>query len=160
MKTLSIRFRLPQIEEWKRILPGICAFSALTGLLVLGHMTHWDVWSAIQGLQSASDCNAAKPKAGETQALRSDESVDRIHERVAPDLQRPDATDSALHRIPADAAKIGLLIGRASEEDIEESIPATGSVGYDQNRLAQLSVRVPGTVWMVCKQVGQTVQRG
>lgn len=53
-----------------------------------------------------------------------------------------------------------MSVGAADEQDIEESIPATGTVGYDQNRLAQLSVRVPGTAWMVCKQVGQPVRKG
>src|SRR5438046_6293009 len=41
-----------------------------------------------------------------------------------------------------------------------EYLAANGEVGYDQTRVARLSSRVPGTVWLVAKQVGDRVQQG
>src|SRR5262249_50784943 len=43
---------------------------------------------------------------------------------------------------------------------VVETVMGNGEITYDQTRSARLSARVPGTVFKVCKQVGDPVERG
>jgi cobalt-zinc-cadmium efflux system membrane fusion protein len=56
--------------------------------------------------------------------------------------------------------KAGVDIAVVHERPIIEAVVANGEVDYDQNRMAHLSSRVPGTVWRVEKQVGDHVRKG
>lgn len=56
--------------------------------------------------------------------------------------------------------KAGIEIEPAARGPMIEFVPANGEITYDQTRVARLSSRVPGTVWLVQKQVGDRVQRG
>jgi cobalt-zinc-cadmium efflux system membrane fusion protein len=56
--------------------------------------------------------------------------------------------------------KAGIDVKSVDEAPIIEAVAANGEVGYDQSRVARLSVRVPGTVWWVPKRVGEEVKRG
>jgi cobalt-zinc-cadmium efflux system membrane fusion protein len=57
-------------------------------------------------------------------------------------------------------AKAGVDIAVVKEQPIVEAVAANGEVVYDQNRMAHLSSRVAGTVWLVERQVGDRVQKG
>lgn len=56
--------------------------------------------------------------------------------------------------------KVGIDVAPVWEAPVVEAISANGEITYDQTRVARLSVRVPGTVWYVPKQVGDQVRRG
>ncbi len=60
----------------------------------------------------------------------------------------------------ADLKNAGVVVGHASTRPMSEQIVAHGEVTYNQNKLAQLSARVPGTAWRVEKQVGDQVRKG
>jgi cobalt-zinc-cadmium efflux system membrane fusion protein len=56
--------------------------------------------------------------------------------------------------------KVGIAVTAVSRSALQETVPASGEVIYDQTRLAHFSSRVPGTVWRVEKQLGETVKKG
>ena len=60
----------------------------------------------------------------------------------------------------AAADKAGVEVDVVGEAPMEEFIAANGEVGYDQDRVARLSSRLPGTVWRVDKQLGDPVRQG
>jgi multidrug efflux pump subunit AcrA (membrane-fusion protein) len=68
------------------------------------------------------------------------------------------------HRVQlasADAeAKADLDVALVDRQAIVESIAANGQISYDQTRFANLSSRLPGTVWRVEKKVGDQVHSG
>ncbi len=56
--------------------------------------------------------------------------------------------------------KAGIDVAPVWQAPMVEALSANGKVTYDQTRVARLSARVPGTVWWVPKQVGDSVRRG
>jgi cobalt-zinc-cadmium efflux system membrane fusion protein len=93
-----------------------------------------------------------------------------MHDRAARALAvRPRAENSSLCRLhlkriqfaSAEAVeKAGVDIAVVQERPIVEALSANGEVVYDQNRMAHLSSRVAGTVWLVQRQVGDRVHKG
>jgi cobalt-zinc-cadmium efflux system membrane fusion protein len=65
-------------------------------------------------------------------------------------------------RLDSDEAadKAGIRVVPARQDTVGEIITAHGEVDFDQNRLAHLASRAPGTVWSVEKQAGDPVTRG
>jgi cobalt-zinc-cadmium efflux system membrane fusion protein len=56
--------------------------------------------------------------------------------------------------------KAGIDVAPVWEAPVVEAVSANGEITYDQTRVARLSSRVPGTVWLVPKQLGDSVRRG
>ncbi|MHB1033673.1 MAG: efflux RND transporter periplasmic adaptor subunit [Pirellulales bacterium] len=56
--------------------------------------------------------------------------------------------------------KAGVDVGLADRRPIVESIAVNGQITYDQTRFANLSSRLPGTVWRVEKNAGEQVRAG
>ena len=56
--------------------------------------------------------------------------------------------------------KAGVDVELVERQPIRESIKASGEISYDQTRFANLSSRVPGTVFRVEKNVGDHVRAG
>ena len=56
--------------------------------------------------------------------------------------------------------KAGIETAEAEEHSITQEIVANGVISYDQTRVAHLSAGVPGTVWRIEKQLGQTFKKG
>jgi cobalt-zinc-cadmium efflux system membrane fusion protein len=56
--------------------------------------------------------------------------------------------------------KAGIDVAPVWEAPVVEAVSANGEITYDQTRVARLSSRVPGTVWMVPKQLGDSARRG
>ncbi len=57
-------------------------------------------------------------------------------------------------------AWLGIEVAPVGRAAVAEVITAPGEIVYDPTRVARLSARVPGTVAMVCKQVGDKVRAG
>lgn len=56
--------------------------------------------------------------------------------------------------------KAGIDVALVDRQPMIESISANGQITYDQTRFANLSSRLPGSVWHVEKNVGDRVQAG
>lgn len=56
--------------------------------------------------------------------------------------------------------KAGIDVDLVERKPVKESIMANGEIKYDETRVAQLSSRVPGTVWRVSKKIGDRVKKG
>ena len=54
----------------------------------------------------------------------------------------------------------GVDVELVERQPLVESIGGSGEIVYDPTRLASLASRVPGSVWMVQKNVGDQVERG
>ena len=103
----------------------------------LGHSTHWTF-----GLGQHDDGHghaAAEPAAQESTAARSDL------------IEFPSA--GALQRA-------GIEIEPVERRPIVDRVTAHGVVRYDERHIAQLSTRVPGSIWRVEKHLGDQVSRG
>ena len=75
-----------------------------------------------------------------------------------------ESPDSQLPRIkfksPDSIAKSDVHTAEVEKRTVSLEVSANGLVAYDPSRVAQLSTRVPGTVWRVEKQVGQPIHKG
>ncbi|MCK6458066.1 MAG: efflux RND transporter periplasmic adaptor subunit [Phycisphaerae bacterium] len=56
--------------------------------------------------------------------------------------------------------KAGVQLGSVMDRPMEQTIIANAETQYDQTRYAEVAARVPGVVWRVDKQLGQTVKKG
>ncbi len=61
---------------------------------------------------------------------------------------------------PASVKKAGVQLGSVVERPMEQTIIANAETQYDRTRYAQVASRVPGAVWRVDKEIGQTVHKG
>src|SRR6185369_12327342 len=106
-----------------------------------GHMNHWELPGATTEASRLSHGRGA----------------------IAEGKPREKAADNALgteFENLNDVAKVGLAVTPAREQEVNDYISATGVVGYHQQRIAQMSVRVPGTVWLVATGVGMPGKKG
>lgn len=126
----------------------ICA--GLVGILKLGHATHWSIsvpsfWA--EDARSSDSPPPAKPTEPPVVAL-GDADAD-----PSPQFQTVSMTDSQLE-------KSGVKLHRVALQPMDETLTVHGVVSYNRNLVAQLSSRVPGNVWRVVKQAGETIRKG
>lgn len=113
----------------------------LLGVLNTGHTTHWTF-----GLASATSHNVS----ASTLAAKARSKGPATPPKELSNLE-----------ISKDSIeKVGIRFGRVERRPMRQMISAHGVVAYNKNTLARLSSRVPGTVWRVEKQVGQSVRKG
>ena len=84
---------------------------------------------------------------------------------AAADLDPPAAAGpagEAAVRFPTAEAldRTGIELVPVQERPVVSELVVSGVVQYDQRHIAQLSARVPGTVWRVEKHLGDVVRRG
>jgi len=61
---------------------------------------------------------------------------------------------------PGSVQKAGVRLGSVIERPMAQTIVANAETQYDRTRFAQIATRVPGMVWRVDKEIGQTVRKG
>lgn len=61
---------------------------------------------------------------------------------------------------PQSVKKAGVQLGNVIERPMEQTIIANAETQYDRTRYAQVASRVPGAVWRVDKEIGQSVLKG
>lgn len=61
---------------------------------------------------------------------------------------------------PESVQKAGVRLGSVIERPMAQAIVANAETQYDRTRFAQIASRVPGVVWRVDKEIGQTVRKG
>ncbi len=148
-------------QHIKSLAPSTAVLTILVSLAVWGHVSHWKFSHA----DDASDQPDATTFATTTVAATAPaaELSDEVDESGGPDDPRP-AVDMAPTRIrfsSRDAIeRAGIETADAEEHSISQEIVANGVISYDQTRVAQISARVPGTVWRIEKQLGQPFKKG
>ncbi len=125
--------------------------SVLAVMAAIGYWGHRTHWTFLAGHEHAAEHQ--RPAATVPVGL--------------PELSADDASPIAmaaqhLIELPANVTieDVGIQLADVGEQVIYREIFAAGVVNYDQTRTAQLTARVPGTVWRVEKQVGEPVRAG
>lgn len=115
----------------------------LLTILKFGHATHWSFGMGSQ--EPATDA----PQSSAAPAAPAAPPMDDVAEK------------SGEIRLASDVAdQVGIRIEPVTRRKIRHTLTVNGVTGYDQDRLAQLSVRVPGHVWRVQKKVGEVIRHG
>ena len=133
--------------QWRQLLAAaggwalsIATASALAVVGWYGHATHWTfgfggdhAHHAEHAAQPAVDHDAATASADDgTVRFPSREALERSGIEVVPVEKRP----------------------------VVSELACNGVVAYDERRIAQLSTRVPGSIWRVEKRLGDHVRKG
>jgi len=119
----------------------------------LGHSTHWTF-----GLDGHGHDDHATP------------GTAAGHEHAAAERPQPPPSPAQPAAAPADAIirfasaaaveQSGIEVVAVEERLMVSELTVNGVVRYDERRVAQLSSRVPGSVWRVEKHLGDIVRRG
>jgi len=124
-------------------------------ILEFGHSTHWTF-----GLD-ASAANAATPSSAAEKTEK--EYLAPPKAAVGEPETKPAVKSSvpqAIHLEDEIAAKCGITLEMVGLKPVRQTLVVNGVTDYDQDRLAQLSVRVPGHVWRVEKREGEEIKKG
>jgi membrane fusion protein, heavy metal efflux system len=123
-----------------------CVFVALAAIGFWGHVTHWDFASLPGG------GNRLATTATRHYALKHPTTA------TADRVQIPDGQIRLAS--PEVVEQMGIQLVAAESRPMYRELSVTARVAYEPSRIAQLSARVPGTVWRVEKHVGQSIHRG
>jgi cobalt-zinc-cadmium efflux system membrane fusion protein len=138
-------------------IPNLAVLLTLIGIGYWGHTHHWkipkfsDLIHGNHGSRTVADSHAAPVATNASKSATSDGGTQSSESDSIPTIQF--ASGDALR-------KSGITVGHIQERSMDEFVHAYGTVTYDETRLAQLSCRVPGIVWRVEKQLGDTVKKG
>jgi multidrug efflux pump subunit AcrA (membrane-fusion protein) len=143
-----IRSAALSIAGW---IPNLFVLGLLGAIGWWGHHNHWTWHGYSRESSSPIEASDADGKPRDVQENASFSSDGR----------------QAFHRLPAiefssvqAARDCGILTTVAHQRSMADVVQASGVVGYDQTRIAQLSVRVPGVVWRAEKHLGDIVEAG
>lgn len=125
---------------WRQYLNSFVILGSLAAIGAWGHAYHW----TIPGFGKA---HAADPHHEE-------------HPTTAKTDEKTDPADHIRLAEPKTVEKSQIEIENPRQERIERLIHANGVVDFNQTRVAQLSVKVPGSMWRVEKMIGSAVQKG
>jgi RND family efflux transporter MFP subunit len=135
--------------SWAAILASLSSWAlslvttaALAAVGWYGHATHWTF--------GFGDHHAAHPGGHEADHAQADHAADA----AAP----PDGTV----RFPSQEAleRTGIEIVPVEKRPMVSELVCNGVVAYDERRIAQLSTRVPGSIWKVERRLGDPVRKG
>lgn len=121
--------------------------SVIVGLGYWGHKTHWSLLQAGETSDIKDDRAATVPTASIDAIRGTDGESGRVVRVIS---------------LPSEVRleDVGIETAPAETRTVYREIVASGVVNYDQSRLAELSARVPGTIWRVEKQTGEEVRQG
>jgi RND family efflux transporter MFP subunit len=119
---------------------SILTTAALAAVGWFGHATHWTF-----GLGHEAGHDAAHHASASDDAARGD---------------APAATAAVQFGSEDAVARTGIELVPVEERPLASELVASGVVQYDQRHIAQLSARVPGSVWRVEKHLGDSVRKG
>ena len=128
--------RLAWLGGW---MLSLASSAALAAIGWYGHATHW------------------------TFGLDGHHAVDHGDDRTKDSAQQPaETTASDMVRFPSREAldRTGIEVVPVEKRPVSSEVACHGVVAYDERRIAQLSTRVPGSVWRVEKHLGDEVRRG
>jgi cobalt-zinc-cadmium efflux system membrane fusion protein len=129
----------PSIPVWRQYLNTVVILASLGAIGAWGHAYHWSIpgFGKAHAADHATEDHAHTPK-----------------EEAKPDPNKIKLPDEKV------VQKSQIEIENPRQERIERLIHANGVVDFNQTRLAQLSVKVPGSIWRVEKLIGSAVTKG
>ncbi len=130
-------------REW---IGKISVFLVLGGLGWYGHHTNW----RLPGM-GGPGASTAKPAAASPVANLSTMDGNLRAAESQPLVQM--ISEEAVERM-------GIRTETVRRSELVQTVAANGLITYDQSRVVQLSSRVPGVIWRVEKQIGDTVRKG
>ncbi|HEX4144814.1 MAG TPA: efflux RND transporter periplasmic adaptor subunit [Pirellulales bacterium] len=146
-------------SEGKSRLISVCVFVVLAAVGMWGRATHWDFSGLTVGHPSLP--------AGAVQhvALRPVTAAQAARAKPAAPGREGVPGEIALGgeirlSSPQVVEQMGIQLVAAESRSLCRELTVTARVAYESTRIAQLSSRVPGTVWRVEKHVGQWIRRG
>lgn len=128
--------------------------AVLFTILEFGHSTHWTF-----GL-GAKTADAATPNPPPTGAAAATEPATKpaaLPTQTPTPAKLPKAGIRLTEEV---AARCGVTVETVGRSVVRQTLIVNGVTDYDQDRLAQLSVRVPGHVWRVEKREGEEIKKG
>lgn len=143
--------------SWAAFSPGLTLI-AMVALGAWGHLYKWDIPRMLLFYKGHGPGHFRGP-------MTVDPANTWPSEPSKPNTGSPlpiEPSDSRVLEFPSPNAieKAGIRTIAVRAEPVERWVVANGVVGYDQTRYAELSTKVPGTVWRVEKMVGQPVRKG
>ena len=146
------RVRITRVELVAAIVSwalSIVTTAALAAVGWFGHATHWTFGLA----GHAGHANGHEPAAHA--------APDHGAQAEAGHGEAPAREADAVHFKSKEAMeRTGIELVPIEERPMVSELVASGVVHYDQRHIAQLSARVPGSVWRVEKHQGDVVQKG
>jgi cobalt-zinc-cadmium efflux system membrane fusion protein len=129
----------PSIPVWRQYLNTIVILASLGGIGAWGHAYHWSIpgFGKAHAAEHSTEHPTHPPK-----------------EEAKPDANKIKLPDEKV------VQKSQIEIENPRQERIERLIHANGVVDFNQTHLAQLSVKVPGSIWRVEKKIGSAVSKG
>ena len=139
---------------------SIVTTAALAAVGWFGHATHWTF-----GLGGHDAGHAAAGHADDHDGEAGHASAHDAAEVVAADAagqEHADAGQAGAIRFKSQEAldRTGIELVPVEQRPMVSELVASGVVQYDQQQIAQLSARVPGSVWRVEKHLGDSVKKG
>jgi cobalt-zinc-cadmium efflux system membrane fusion protein len=120
------------------MVPALAVLGLLGVLGVVGHRTDWKL--------------SKVPELWKGRIERNPES------RISPESAAEDPAPAPGIRFPSHEAldKSGIRTAEVSRRPLRQLVTANGTVDYNRTRLAHIASRVPGIVWKIYKQVGES----
>jgi cobalt-zinc-cadmium efflux system membrane fusion protein len=125
---------------------SIATTAALAAVGWYGHATHWSFGFGDQHGHHGAESHDAAPHAAahaEGEAKTADAAEGTVHFPSQKALER-----SGIEVVPVE------------KRPMVSELVCNGVVAYDERRIAQLSTRVPGSIWRVEKRLGDAVLKG
>jgi len=126
---------------------GILA--ALLAVGWFGHQTHW-TFQHIAGHENSATHSEAHTESTSSNAIATGK----------PESNAPSGNWSIDFPSERSLQLSGIATSPLERKPIVERVRTTGVITYDERLTASLSARTTGTVWQVCKHVGETIRRG
>ena len=143
MPPRSKRARLTRVEVFSALATwglSILTTAALAAVGWFGHATHWTFGLGHHAVDTAGHHADGAPAAGLADGASAAAAVQFGSEEAV--------------------ARTGIELVPVESRPMASELVASGVVQYDQRHIAQLSARVPGSVYRVEKHLGDTVRRG
>lgn len=129
--------------------------AGLFAILEFGHSTHWTFGLGVAPARAATPAPPATGVEAAAKALKADAHAGAPQPTIPTKLSKPEI------RLSDDlAARCGITVETVASSVVRQTLIVNGVTDYDQDRLAQLSVRVPGHVWRVEKREGEEIKKG
>ena len=122
-------------------------------------------WCKKHGVHECVLCNPQLSQVASTAAVTADD-LKRAEQALAFAERPTNSISSKAHQRRIQFAseeafqKAGIGVAPVGRETVIESVPVTGEITYDSQRIAHLAPRTTGTAWRVLKRVGDRVEAG
>lgn len=153
----------PKVDRWQQISSWLLTAATLAGLSLVGwygHHTHWTFSLAGHDHGAGHGHEHAGEHADSDGEHGGPTATAAVAPRPPTDPSGPTTFEAITFDDVAAVERAGIESVPVRTQPMTEVISANGVVRYDERRIAQLSVRAPGSVWRVERRLGDTVSKG